>query len=376
MRRYLVNDLVAMEDVCNAKCSYCITGSSNFKDKHHLGYYEDKLEFNLEKLLDDENSYRDGKQLKERLDRVTEILKEETQPLILKLSGGEIFLIKGIEEFIKQQAPFYKRIQVLTNGTLLNKHLLKTFSEIPNFSLQISIDGHTLALNRLRTKSESLQKKICKVLELCHDYQIKLEINCVLTSTNVEGIYDFANYLKKYDNVLLLPYAVRGKFRERFFPKQNQLGALKRVTDNYEQFESILPPKVYLEELLSFLQTGERKMGCHLPGMIYQSFDDGIISPCPNIWYKSLGNILEDKKRTLANLKDDPFYDLLNRENVVLEQCKKCFTPWDLLNLFCKGKIDLSELSNIYLYSDPDILAYLENLKNQVGGNNENRNKI
>ena len=365
MHRYLVNDLVAMEDVCNTNCSYCITGSSNFKDKHNLGSYEEKLEFNLDKLLDDENSYREGKQLKARLDQVTEILNARTKPLILKISGGEIFLIKGIEEFIKRQAPLYKRIQVLTNGTLLNNKLLKTFSQIPNLTLQISIDGHTLELNQLRVKAAGLQKKICKTLELCHEYQIKLEINCVLTDNNIEGLYDFVNYLKGYDNVLLLPYPVRGKFREKFFPKQNQLGTIKKVLDDYEQFKNILPPKVYLEELLNFLQTGERNTGCQIPNMIYQSFDDGIISPCPNIWYKSLGNILEDEDKTISKIKEDPFYHLLNRENMVLEQCKNCFTPWDILNLFLKGKITTSELSQIYLYNDQEIINYLENLKLQ-----------
>jgi len=362
-RRYLVNDLVAMEDVCNANCSYCITGSSSFKTKHNLKFCEDKLDFHLEKLLDDENSYQEGRQFKERLDKVTEILKETTNPFILKVSGGEILLVKGIQNFIEKQAPLYKRMQVLTNGILLNDELLRCFVHIPNFSLQISMDGHTLELNNYRVKSEALQNKLLKVLALCNEYKINLEINCVLTDRNIEAIYDFAQYLKQYDNVLLQPYPVRGKFREKFIPHKNQLSGLRRLLAEYDDLDKILPPKKYLEELVSFLELGERSKGCSIPSIIYQAFDDGIITPCPNIWYKSFGNILEAEDEVIGKMNNDPFYKITNRKQAVLEECKHCFTPWDMLDLFIKGEISIDEISKIHLYNDPEILAYLKEMQ-------------
>lgn len=358
--QFLVNDFVAMEDVCNANCSYCITASSNFKSKHDLKFCEDKLEFHLEKLLDDENSYNEGCQLKERIDQVTDLLFQGTNPHILKISGGEIFLIKDIQKYFEKMAPLYKRIQVLTNGTLLSRDILQGLHKIPNLSLQISMDGHTLELNNYRIKNEGAQKKICKVLELCAEYDIKTEINCVLTNRNIEGIYDFALYLQPYTNILLQPYPVRGKYKERFFPLKHQLDGFKKLLEDYDMFSHMLPPKVYLEELEMFLMSGKRRMGCYIPWAIYQSFDDGIISPCPNIWIKSFGNVLTDTEKTLAKIGNDPFYKLTARSQPVLEQCKCCFTPWDILNLFVKGTINIKDMSKIYLYNHPDTLKYLQ----------------
>jgi MoaA/NifB/PqqE/SkfB family radical SAM enzyme len=368
--KFLVNDFVVMEDICNCSCQYCLTASSNFKDKHKFLFCEEEINFNLDKLLNDENSYREGQSLKNNIDFISDWIVKNTNTLILKLSGGEIFLVKNIIEYIKKVSPKYKRVQVLTNGTLLSESIISELSAIKNLCLQISMDGHTLQMNKYRVKNERMQQKLCNVLDLCSSYNIPVEINCVITNANLDRLYEFAGYLLKYTNVLLLPYVVRGKYRNKFIPEKRQICGLETLLDSYEEYKSVLPPEQYLLRLKEFLITGANNNTCYIPDMIFQTFDDGVITPCPNIWFKSLGNIIAEPDNIVNKMSSDPFYKVIDSHKRILDNCTSCFTPWEILNLFIENKVSLNELRNIYLFNDADIIEYFKELKNEI------RNKV
>lgn len=348
---FLVNDLVVYEDVCNSRCTYCITSTSDLKEKH--------------KLMVNKNTY-DNESLMARLDQITEALFNKTGARILKVSGGEIFLVKNILKFIEKHGCSYKRIQILTNGLLLNEELVENLSKIQNVCVQISIDGHTMEMNRYRVEKQKLQDKILSGLRLCQVYNIPVEINCVLTDANTDKIYTFAEYLTQYDHVILQPFPIRGTLRDKFYPKEEQIKAIEILIENYSKYEHVLLSRVYYEKLYEFMTRGKGTERCYIPFMIYQAFDDGVLTPCPNIWFKSLGNILYNEEETLDKLNTDSFYTVLKRSKHLLLQCQNCFTPWEILNLYLHEKVTIEDIRKIYLFNDPEIIKYLENMKDSI----------
>ncbi|MBD2830396.1 hypothetical protein ID875_27335 [Streptomyces globisporus] len=49
---------------------------------------------------------------------------------------------------------------------------------------------------------------------------------------------------------------------------------------------------------MSFYRNSGRTFRCHLPRMVISTFSDGAVTPCPNIWFSNMGNLLEDDWRT------------------------------------------------------------------------------
>lgn len=322
-------------------CKYCLTKTSEFKDKVTT------------KKSNNDLLYTNGSELQRNMDTVTESIFNTFGISVLKISGGEILLIKGIVDYIRKQDTKYKKIQLLTNGVLLTPDLLEQLKEIKNICIQISIDHHTVEGNGYRTStSEKLQ---CILDNLDHAVQsgISVEINCVLHDKNTHLLIGFANYLMKYKScVTLFPFPVRGKNKYDFYPKASQLFGIKELITRYTDFQEVLPPKAYLEYLLRFLQGGKREIPCIFPKIAIGSFDDGNIVPCANYWFASLGNILKEEPSTVyEKISTDRMYSILTHERHRLTECRQCFTPWEVLNLYAIRKISISDLKRLPLYS-------------------------
>lgn len=344
---WLVNDLVISEENCNLSCTYCLTDASHFKEKH--------LDHPLRKppvVL----NYEDEK-LNHQLNTVTAHILEEFDVSILKVSGGEVFLIKNVMEFLREQAKRHTILQILTNGFGLTDEILLEFKEWGNACLQISIDHHTLEGNGHRLSSKSLQETLLKKIDLVTQYNIPLEIYCVINDKNAHILDQFVDYLNRYAGKLMIfPFPVRGSMRDHFFPSENQYIGVQHTLDNYGKYKGVLPPRPYLERLLTMFTEGERKFRCHLPRMVFSTFNDGTLTACPNIWFNNLGNLLEPTyKEVTDKVEKTPFYDLLLAEKPRLDACKKCFTPWDMLSLYFDQMITLDELCESPMYRHPDI---------------------
>lgn len=347
----LINDFVIKEEVCNMRCQYCLTGTSLF-EKTTLAEEQEK------KLV-----YSEGTQLQNNLDEITNRIYKRFKPAILKISGGEILLIKGIVDFLKKHSGNYKRVQLLTNGILLTTNIVKELSLIPNLCLQISLDHHTMEGNFYRTQNKEMLLKILSNLNYAVSLGINIEINCVLNDKNTHIIPSFANFLLKYRGyVMLLPFPVRGRMKNKFMPKDEQLKGVYTLIKEYDIYCEILPPKKYLEFLYEFLCTGCRRNKCNFPQMALGSFDDGNITPCANYWFSSFGSVLNRRDTALDKIGKDKIYNVLCNSKHLLSECEQCFTPWEILNLYVEGIISLDELKKVPLYSFEGVEKYLEDL--------------
>src|SRR5690554_4856295 len=94
-RQLLGNDLVINEDSCNLGCHYCLTGQSNMKSGH-----ADQLIFEPPTF----DEYSEETDLGKRLHQIVERVNAKLMPPLIKLTGGEIFLIKGMMDFVEKMA--------------------------------------------------------------------------------------------------------------------------------------------------------------------------------------------------------------------------------------------------------------------------------
>lgn len=334
-------DFVIAEDNCNMHCQYCLTGTSNFKESH-------KSMGNKKQLV-----YEEGSALKKQIDTITDLLEANYDIGILKISGGEIFLIKNIVDYIKAYSKKIKIIQILTNGLFIKEKDLEQLKKMNNICFQLSLDHHTLAGNFYRSKEETVLARVLNSIERIVMCDIPLEINCVLTDKNTAVLKDFAEYLMKYKGkkVRLLPFPVRGVKRNDFYPKQEQLSGIKELIQDYDIYKEVLPPKPYLMKMYEFLKTGRRGVPCTIPKYSVGIFDDGIITPCPNYWFSSFGSIFDnDPEQVLSKIGTDKIYRLLLHINNSISECNKCFTPWEIVNLYHAGYLSWEELMTIPSY--------------------------
>ncbi|WP_312494405.1 radical SAM protein [Anaerosporobacter sp.] len=349
-KKILFVDFVIAEDNCNMACQYCLTGSSNFKENHKKMGIKKKLVYEEDSLL------------KNQIDKITNVLDKHFDMGILKVSGGEIFLIKNIVDYMKTYSKTPKIIQVLTNGLFIKDTDLEELKRYKNVCFQLSLDHHTLSGNFYRSKEETVLKKVLNSIDRIVMNDIPLEINCVLTDKNTAVLRDFAEYLMKYKGkkVMLLPFPVRGIKRDEFYPKQEQLFGVEELIQNYDAYQEVLPPKPYLVHLYEFLKTGHRKVPCMIPKCSIGVFDDGIITPCPNYWFSSFGSILDnDPEQVLSKIGTDKIYRLLLHKNNGIAECNKCFTPWEILNLYHAGYLSWEELITIPSYQFSKAKEYI-----------------
>ena len=354
-KKYLINDFVVAEDICNMNCEYCLTDISEFEEKHKSS----------EKKSTKKYAYLEGEKLKSNIDKISGIIHSSFDTAILKISGGELLLVKGIQEYIAQESKKYKVVQVLTNGLILNDEILKGYKRLGNICLQISIDHHTPMGNMYRTKNINVLNKILENVDKAVKHGIPLEINCVLTDRNTQAITEFADYLLQYKSgVMLFPFPIRGPLRDNFYPKAEDIAGIENLIEHYSKYEGIMAPRIYLEYLYKFLKAGTRDVSCSLPRLAIGTFDDGALTPCPNYWFTSLGNMLEkDAEKVVSKVGTDKVYNLLAANRLI--ECKKCFTPWETLNLYMEDILSLDELCRSPLYGFPGIKEYLVSLKKE-----------
>jgi len=353
----LANDLVIKEDNCNLSCQYCLTGQSNFKAGH-----EAMQIFRPPRL----SSYSHETALGKRIDRVIDLTADEFQLPILKVTGGEIFLIRGIMDLLRHVSKHFATLVIQTNGLLLDSQILSEIKSWHNACLQISLDAISYEGNSYRSESPEQHEKVLSRITLALESGIPTEIYLVLNDRSIPVLDDTLRALKNYeDHISVQPFPVRGPNHDIFSPRRDQVAVLQRITDNYSEYQTILPPKPYMVRLLRFFNEGGRSFRCHLPRLAFTTFDDGILTSCPNIWFNVVGNVLdEDATTVMSRVGKTPFYQILLAEKPRIEACKGCFTPWDLLSMCIDGEITLDELCRTPMYSAPASRARIEQIMN------------
>ncbi|MEU6021908.1 radical SAM protein [Micromonospora sp. NPDC047134] len=352
------NDLVVNEDSCNLSCTYCLTGQSNLKQSHSA-----QLIFGPPVR----DRYGEGTPLGRRLPVIDKRIDDTFRVPLLKVTGGEVFLVAGVMDFLREQAAEHEVLVVQTNGVLVRDEHLAEFAEWGNVVVQVSLDSHLFQGNSYRVHSESLHEKVVRRIEAIIDSGLEVEIYGVLNDRSVTELEEFAAWLgDRSKPPILFPFPVRGPDSEGFAIRPDQVKHIEALAANYDRYASVLPPRAYLDRLLSFYREGGRTFRCHLPRMVISTFSDGVVTPCPNIWFSNMGNLLNDDwQDTLSRVGKTGLYQALLAPRPRLNACRGCFTPWDTLSMYFDDEITLDELCAAPTYSPPRIRQMILERKQQ-----------
>jgi MoaA/NifB/PqqE/SkfB family radical SAM enzyme len=356
MRALLGNDLVINEDSCNLSCTYCLTGQSNLKAGHEL-----KLIFQPPQR----DTYAPDSPLGERVTTVADRLREHFRLPLLKLTGGEVFLVRNMMDLVEREAANYEVLVVQTNGVLVGDEHLRRLRALGNVVLQISLDSHLPTGNGYRVPKASLHQRIVDNIAGIIDSGLPVEIYTVLNDRSAPEVTTFASWLSGFSRPpVFFPFPVRGPDATRFQMRPDQIHHIEELVDRYDEFAEILPPRPYFDRLLRFYREGRRTFRCHLPRLVVSTFSDGVVTPCPNIWFSDMGSALaEDYQRTLEKVGETGMYKALLAPQPRLAACHGCFTPWDTLSMYFEDEITLDELCAAPTYSPPAIRALLAEMK-------------
>jgi MoaA/NifB/PqqE/SkfB family radical SAM enzyme len=352
----LGNDLVINEDSCNLSCNYCLTGQSNLKEGHRL-----KLIFDPPKR----DTYDRGTELEHKVNTVSDRLRQRFKMPLLKVTGGEIFLVKGIMDFLARESPNYEVLVVQTNGVLVNEEHLERLRSFGNVVLQISLDSNLFSGNSYRVQKPELHAKVIRAITAILDSGIPCEIYTVLNDRSVSEMADLAGWLASFKNPpVFFPFPVRGPDAKDFAVRPDQVHHIEEFVARYDEFANVLPPRPYFDRLLSFYREQKRTFRCHLPRLVVSTFSDGVVTPCPNIWFSDMGKVLdEDWDDVLEKVGETGLYKALLAERPRLSACHGCFTPWDTLSMYFDDEITLDELCAAPTYSPEPIRRLLETAK-------------
>jgi MoaA/NifB/PqqE/SkfB family radical SAM enzyme len=349
----IANDVVIMEDNCNLSCQYCLTGQSNFKKHHSL-----QLIFEPPRKA----VYSRESELGQRTDKLLSSIEDSLRLPIIKLTGGEIFWIRGIMDLLRDVAKRYATVVIQTNGMLVTEEMCSEIKSWGNACMQISLDAVSYEGNSYRSASERQHELVWGSIRRILDAGLPTEIYLVLNDRSFPWLADTLEKLLPWkDNLVVCPFPVRGPDKERFYPKPEQIAFLDEVLARFDHYGPVLSPKAYLLRLRRFLIEGGRSFRCHLPRFAFTTFDDGTVTPCPNIWFNSLGNVLkENAAEVVAKIGSNAFYQILLAERPRIDACKGCFTPWDMLSMFLDGEVSLDELCRTPMYSAPESRRRIE----------------
>ncbi len=351
----LGNDFVINEDNCNLSCQYCLTGQSNLKKSH-----EEKLIFNSPRP----DNYCAGSNLKFSIDTIEERLHDKFNFLMLKLTGGEIFLIKNFSDFIARVADKYEAVVLQTNGVPIKDEVLIELEKYDNVIIQVSLDSHIHKGNSYRVNKEELHNKVLVKIEKIFESTLPVEVYTVVNDRSVKYLPEFAEYLAGYDNLTFFPFPIRGPDADDFVISRDDISYIHTLFNNSHKYQHIMPPAAYFHRLLSYYEKGKRTFRCHLPRLVLSSFSDGIVTACPNIWFSELGNVLKNEVDEIENtVGNNGLYKALLSKTPRLDACKKCFTPWDILSMYFDDEISIDELCNTPLYSKPKIRQFITDAK-------------
>jgi len=324
---------------CNFACKYC----RKYPSKKLADGYFDPIRGSTSF-----NQYRN------QHTQVITVLEDKIESTFYKISGhGEISLIP---DFLGLLPSSFGKPILITNGSRLKERDLPKLAEI-DAVLSISLDGHTSILNTARSgKVES----VLSLIRVACDYDIPIEINSVLSKWNMEDFDEFLFFLKKFSNLVCFPFPVRDfstQLNESYKASYKQFQVFKeKVLDNYQEFNYILPPFQYLENMLSTMKIG-RQIPCFLPNIIISLNWQFDILKCPCGPTGNLGNLLNSPNKALNQWKKQ---SEKYSKKFLFHECNQCYTHFDIINLYLLGKITSLDLRKIPSLSNTKTTKFLK----------------
>ena len=321
-------------------------------------------------------AYSYSGELAVRLDKILEFAKIHFPSPLVKLCGGEIFLMDNLHEYTKKLLKEYAYVLIQTNARLIQDEDLEWIIKERRVLLQISIDGHTLEMNKYRFKDKELMKRVLHILAVLKANDVYTEVTSVIHKFNIEHYEEFLQYLDslpagKIKNAMkatpLLLIDQSGIYRH----SEDKIMYIQKLVDHYQKYAHILPPYAYMKNYLALLRGEHLEYTCYNPIVSLTVTDEGKIKGCTNVLSIdefNVGNLFENSWEEIKErFGQTKFQRLLLETKQRVPVCRKCFNFCSIYNLYFNGTISLEELcENNPMFNLPEVRETLSDIKNEL----------
>lgn len=355
-RQVLLTNLLIKQDHCDSFCKYC---------------YHNKVDG----YTGDNSVYTYAGELKEHIDHILDFSDRYFRSPVIKICGGEIFLMTNLKEFVEKLLERYPYVLIQTNGKHLNDKTLEWIIGLKRVMLQISMDGHLLSMNRYRFDTQEILDKLLYALGVLKANDVYVELTSVLNKLNTERYEEFLDYLdrlpggKRRNCMKATPILLIDKTNEY----KAGIEAIKKIESLTvpNKYANILPPLPYMKNLYRLMQGERVKYQCFNPLISVNYLETGEMKGCTNILPEdelNVGNILTDQEQDIIEaFGNTKFQKLLVNTKQWMPLCKKCFNFCSIYNLYMNDTLTLEELcENNYMFEVPEVKEALLTVKREM----------
>lgn len=275
-------------NICNLKCIHCYFYS---KYNHHQKIKHKGLTFSQIKKL---------------------IKKLGNEGIFeLAIGGGEPFCFSRILEILRL-ATSKMFVTVSTNGLLLNEKIIMFLKNLPNFCLQISLDGKEKTHRRIRNISSYHFHYLIEIIRKCVINGIDLKIGFMLSKLNINELNYICEFClkEKIKKLTILPYI--GQSKELQLNFRDFYKAAKILRKYYNKLQiSIRDP------FLHFLVFKKRAY-CEAGILTFNIDYRGNVSPCCYINNSDIGNIFNLKIRDIPLICEERVMKKIKNRNLCM----------------------------------------------------------
>jgi|GEM_PF-2346416 len=338
---FVFQDQRILDEACNLACGYCAPSGFPMRiDREQNANMPEAWRGDLKLLPIVDAMMPDKPKVADFFDigrTVIAGMQEQAGVEILKLSGGEITLHSGLVDYVREVHQDYTAVQILTNGIKLTTEQIDAFGGMGNIYFQVSLDGTRPETNRARTPNARLTERVVANMRRISEHGMPIEINCVLTNRNTGEFSTMLDDLRGVGDIIVIPRPVRGGAKELMNCTPDQLATFKTtVLDRYAEYADLLPPKVYLERLVTMMEVGARTDRCYVPFFVQGVDNYGNCETCScGGTLPLLGNVLDNPDEVFDKHRQEENYD----PGADYDDCNYCMTQFELFNLFIEGSI-------------------------------------
>ncbi len=354
LNQSLITNFLIEQMHCDSSCAYCY-------------------------LLQGKNinvPYSYSGKLKKRLDEILAFSKEHFDSPLVKICGGEMFLMENLHEYVQELLKHYQYVLIQSNGRLIKDEDLEWIINEKRVLMQISIDGHTFDMNKYRFRDKELMEKVLHTIAVLKKNDVYTEVTSVIHRFNIEHYREFLEYLDnlpggKVKNAIkstpLLLIDKSGIYRHT----PDKIAHIENLVNDYEKYAHLLPPKAYMENYLALLRGERLEYTCYNPIVSLTVTDEGKVKGCTNVLSIdefNVGNLFDDGAETVKErFGNTKFQKLLLETEQRVPVCKKCYNFCSIYNLYFNGTISLEELcENNPMFNLPEVKESLQSIKKEL----------
>ena len=258
------------------------------------------------------------------------------------ISGGECFLRKKITAYLLEISSNNYVVNLITNGSFLNKKLINEFEKKFNkySTLNISLDGFNPETHDFLRGKKGLHKRITSAIDYITENEIKINtvIHTIITNKNLDEISDLLEWINNIDNNVSIQFYA-------YVPHNRNPNKYKNSKSDISNLWPTNPKKTtqVINQIISMKLKGYPILNSYKQLRLFKSYYQDPIKTCQSFQCGAYRNIhilpngdvkICLHKQPIGNIKTHTLKQLWYSKQAkeMRNQIKKCNSTCKILN--------------------------------------------